>query len=120
MYPDHTILVPDGASDLHLRLFIIAHTGLAGHRGRNATERTLQSVFKWSSLAEDLRAFVHACINCLLTLGGEKISRPFLLAFHGKSLNDLVQFDYIELGDSQNGDKYVLMLFDEHSDYKLF
>ena len=119
-YPDDTIWIPDAASDLQLRLCIIAHTGAAGHRGRDATERALKSVFKWSTLAEDVRAFVRACIQCLSTLGGEKIPRPFGPSVRGTSPNDLLQFDYIELGPSLNGDKYVLMLRDDHSDYKLF
>lgn len=36
------------------------------------------------------------------------------------SPNDLLQFDYIDLGPSNNCDKYVLMLRNDHLDYKLF
>ena len=114
------IWVPDDASDLQLRLCIIAHTGLAGHRGRDATERALMSKFIWSTLSDDVRLFVRSCIHCLSTLGGEKIPRPFGPAVHGTKPNDLLQFDYIELGPSNNGDKYVLMMRDDHSDFKLF
>lgn len=32
--------------------------------------------------------------------------------------NDLEQFDYIEIVPGTDGDKYVLMLRDDHSDYK--
>jgi len=119
-YPDTAVWVPDDASDLQLRLCIIAHTGPAGHRGREATSRALRSYFKWSTVSEDVSTFVRACIHCLSTLGGEKIPRPFGPSVHGTKPNDLLQFDYIHLGPSHNGDQYVLMMRDDHSDYKMF
>lgn len=39
---------------------------------------------------------------------------------HGTPVNDLLQLDYIELGRSNSGDKYVLMLCNDVSDYKWF
>lgn len=119
-FPDGRIWIPEDASDLQLRLCIIAHCGPAGHRGRKATEQALRSKFKWSTLTEDVQAFVRACIHCLSTVGGEKVPRPFGPAVHGTKPNDLVQFDYIDLGPSKTGDKYVLMLRDDHSAYKWF
>lgn len=65
----------------------------------------------------DVKTFVCACIHFLSTIGGEKIPRPFGPAVHGTKPNDLVQFDYIRLGPSKSGDKYVLILRDYHSDY---
>lgn len=97
MYADHTIWVPDGASDLQLSFCIIAHTGSTHHRGHNAPERTLQCVLKWSTLAEDVHAFVRAWIHCLATRGGEMIPPTFGPAVQGISHNDLVQVDYIKL-----------------------
>ena len=101
-------------------LCIIAHTGPAGHRGAASTEQSLSKSFKWSTLQADVRAFVRACIHCLSTSGGEKVPHPFGLSVHGTKANDNLQFDYIDLGASQSGDKYVLMLRDDHSDYKCF
>lgn len=34
--------------------------------------------------------------------------------------NDLIQFEYIELGKSTTGDKYVLMIREDHSGYAWF
>ena len=115
-----TVWIPNDASDLQLRLCIIAHTGTSGHRGLQATEKSLRSKFKWDSLTADVRAFVRACIHCISTTGGERIPRPFGPAFFGTKPHDLVQFDYVDLGPSRNGDKYVLMMRDDHSDYKWF
>ena len=114
------IWIPDDATDIQLRLCIIAHTGPAGHRGAASTEQSLWAAFHWSTMNADVRTFVRACIHCLSTVGGEKVPRPFGPAVHGTKANDLLQFDYIELGVSQSGYKYVLMMRDDHSDYKWF
>lgn len=46
--------------------------------------------------------------------------RPFGPAVHGTGPNDLLQFDYIEIGSASTGEKYVLMLRDDHSSYCWF
>lgn len=99
---------------------IIAHTGPSGHRGAASTESTLRQSFFWSTLTSDVRTFVRSCIHCLSTIGGERVPRPFGSSVHGTSPNELLQFDYIEIAPSGTGDKYVLMLRDDHSDYKWF
>lgn len=43
------------------------------------------------------------------------IPRPYGPAVHGTKPNDLLQFDYIEIGPSTTGMKYILMLKDSHS-----
>lgn len=114
------IWIPDDDAILQLRLSIIAHTGAAGHRGTEATEQALSQRFTWSTLSEDIHLFTKSCIHCLSTTGGETVPRPFGPAFHGTKPNDLVQFDYIELGKSTTGEKHVLMLRDDHSGYCWF
>lgn len=118
--PSGSVWIPDRCSDLQIRLCIIAHTGPAGHRGRDATERVMRKYYFWSTMTTDIRTFVQACIHCLSTIGGGKVPRPFGPAVHGTSPNDLLQFDYIELGPTPDGTKYVLMLRDDHSDYHWF
>lgn len=116
----HSVWIPDACDNLHLRLCIIAHTGPSGHRGVKATESTLRQNFFWSTISPDIRTFVRSCIHCLSTTGGERVPRPFGPSVHGTAPNDLVQFDYIEIAPSRTGEKYVLMLRDDHSDYKWF
>ena len=112
------IWAPDTASDLQLRLCIIAHTGSSGHRGASSTASVLRANYFWSTTASDVRSFVRACIHCLSTVGGGRVPRPFGPSVHGTAPNDLPQFDYIELGPSTDGCKYFLMRRDYHSDYK--
>lgn len=68
------------------------------------------------------RQFLCACLHTLSlnSWGGEKMPPPFGPAVHGTRPNDLLQFDYIDLGDSKNGDKYVQLLRDDRSDCKRF
>eukprot|EP00178_Gracilaria_changii_P000257 TRINITY_DN1027_c0_g1_i1.p2 TRINITY_DN1027_c0_g1~~TRINITY_DN1027_c0_g1_i1.p2 ORF type:complete len:1106 (+),score=114.18 TRINITY_DN1027_c0_g1_i1:5972-9289(+) len=114
--PSNAIWIPKEVEDLQLRLCIIAHTGPAGHRGREATRKALHHHFDWKTLRQDVYAFVKACIHCLSTTGGEKVPRPFGPALHGTTANDLLQFYYIEIGPSKARLKYILMLRDDHSD----
>jgi len=90
---ENAIWIPDEAADMQLRLCIIGHTSAAGHRGINATESDIRKSFFWSTLREDVRDFVRACIHCVSTVGGDKVPRPFGPAFHGTSANDLLQFE---------------------------
>ncbi len=39
---------------------------------------------------------------------------------HGTKPNDLLQFDYIDLGPSNSGNMYVRIMRDSHSDYMWF
>lgn len=46
--------------------------------------------------------------------------RPFGPSLHGTGRNDLLQFDYIDLGTSPDSARGVLMMRDDFSDYKWF
>lgn len=109
--------VPDEDVDLQLRLTVIAHTGAAGHRGLQATLDAVRNEFFWTTISADVHLFVSSCILCLSTTGGGNIPRPFCSALHGTKPNDLIQFDYLEMSPRRSGEKYVLMVRDDHSGY---
>ncbi len=44
---------------------------------------------------------------------GDKEPRPFGPSHHGTRPNDLIQFDYIEMGHSTASFKYLLMVRDD-------
>lgn len=115
-----SVWIPADAADFQLRLCVIAHTGPAGHRARTATLQAIQKEFFWRYMEEDVHKFVRGCIHCISTTGGGSMPRPYGPSFHGTKPNDLLQFDYIELGSSVIGSKYVLMLRDDHSGYWWF
>lgn len=107
--------IPEPATDLQLRLCIIAHTSASGHRGRKATESALQANYDWKTLFADVMAFIKSCTHCCSTTGGEKMPGLFGPPLYGTKPNDLIHFDYIEIVTSYVGAKYVLMIRDNHS-----
>eukprot|EP00171_Calliarthron_tuberculosum_P009514 IDg9514t1 len=44
-----------------------------------------------------------------------EMPRTFSPSVHDKKQNDLFRFDFIDLGTATDGEKYVLMLRDDHS-----
>lgn len=115
--PSNKIWIPQEATDLQIRLFVIAHTSASGHRGQAALITAITSRFHWDTVEKDTKLFVSSCIHCLSTTGGAKVPRPFGPAVFGTKPDDLLQFDYLKLGESTSGDKYVLMMRDDHSAY---
>jgi hypothetical protein len=64
------IFVPD-TSHLRLRLCIVAHQGLGGHRGSATTINWLTTKFTWPGIEADIRTVCFACLHCLRTKGGK-------------------------------------------------
>jgi len=109
--------IPDEADDLQLRLLVVAHCGVGGHRGAESTESTLREEFTWSTLKEDVRDFVADCIHCMMAKTGHKIPRPFAETLHAEKPNDVVHFDFLYMGPSNVDVKYVLVIKDDLSGY---
>ena len=116
----NAVWIPEEAADMQLRLYVIAHTGPAEHRGHAATTKALRDCFERTTLMQDVYDFIRGCIRWLSTQGGGSMPRPFGPSFSGTKPNDRLQFDYIELGPSSIGAKNVLMLRDDHSGYCRF
>lgn len=68
-------------------------------------------------MTTDICTFVQECIHCTSTTGGKKVPRPLGEPLHGTKSNDLLQFDYLELGRTNSGEKYVLLMRDDFSGY---
>lgn len=103
-----------------MRLCIIAHTCTAGHRSTTVINNAISREFYWTTLFEDVDIFFSSCIHCLSTKEEGKVPRPYGPALVGTKPNELVHFDYIELGQSSTDEKYVLMVHDDHSCYSWF
>lgn len=99
------IWLPQEANDLPLRLLVIDHTSARGHRGQSATISAFPNRFSWDTLETDSKIFVSSCIHYLSTTGGEKVPRPVGPAMFGTKPNNLLQFDYLDLANSSNGDR---------------
>ncbi len=75
------IWIPDDEVDLQQRLLVIAHAGHGGHRRQDATFTTLEAVFTWSAMKEDVKVFVNQCLHCL-RVDGFMEPRPWGSALH--------------------------------------
>lgn len=118
--PAILILSSDSYSSLHLRLCIIAYVGSIRHREKASTLASLRQKGFWSAMIPDLKSIVYFYNHCLLTTKGKRIPRLYGPEIHGTAVNDLLQFDYMEIAPSVAAENYVLMLWDHHSDYKSF
>lgn len=102
---------------LSLMIMFAAHCGLSEHRRRKDTMRNIRGNFYWEDLKEYVLSFVDSYIHCLISDSGDKIPRPMLHALHGSCMNEIIHFDYCWMEDSDNGDKYVLVIKDDLSYY---
>lgn len=94
---------------------IIVHTGASGHRRLQSTKATISKQFYWTTLDANVQLFVSTCIQCLSPTGGRRVPRLFEPAVYGTRPNDLIQLYDLEMGSSRTGEKYILMLRDDHS-----
>lgn len=69
---------------------------------------------------EDVRLFVSQCIHCHWKSQGVTVRSPFGPSMFGTMQNDLIQFDYIDLGFNCTGKRYILMVKDDQSGYSWF
>jgi transposase InsO family protein len=110
------IAVPDDRH-LRLRLCIVAHQGLGGHRGIDTTTSWLTERFMWPGMRDDIRVFCHACLHCLRTKGGKTIPRPLLHIPAASSPNEVLHFDYVYIREAAETSvpEYVLIIVDGFS-----
>ncbi|KAH9108632.1 hypothetical protein AeMF1_016210 [Aphanomyces euteiches] len=110
------IWMPDDALDLQVRICVIAHAGIAGHRRIEATTASVEEVFQWSTMKADVKSFVTACLHCMV-IDGESVHRPWGEALLATLPNELIHFDCLSLPEAADGYKYVLVIKDDLSGF---
>ncbi|ETV75951.1 hypothetical protein H257_09910 [Aphanomyces astaci] len=74
------IWIPDDALDMQVRICVVAHAGVAGHRRVEATTASVADMFDWPTLKANVKNFVRACLHCMeslcLGLGAKHCMRP--------------------------------------------
>jgi Integrase zinc binding domain/Integrase core domain len=111
------IWIPPIAEDLQLRICVMSHTGLGGHRGLKTTTDRIASLFHWRTLEEDVRTFCQSCLHCVATIGGDRVHRPLGEAMHADKPNELLHMDFHFMGPSYTMESYLLLLKDDLSGY---
>ena len=113
------VYVPDGR-DLRLKVLILAHSGVMGHRGVEHTVRVVKTHFLWEDVEKDVKTFIKACALCLPTSSG-KVPVPLASTLHTSVTNRLLHADFMFMAAlrerSSHGYRYVLVVKDDASGY---
>lgn len=96
-----SVLILYIASDCQISLCNIVHSGPGGHRRKKSTEKFLRCSLLWTNLMSKNRLIILVCLHFLPTTGGGNIPRPFGSGAHKKNSKDLVQFNYMEIGQKR-------------------
>ena len=107
--------IPPSATELIVRLMILAHCGHMGHRGQTTTKLVLNTVFWIPGLDAKLKNFLDACLLCPHVKGGRVIPRPWSAGIQTTVPNLYLHMDYLYIGDSNDNYKYILVLKDAAS-----
>ncbi|KAF0744145.1 hypothetical protein Ae201684_001287 [Aphanomyces euteiches] len=107
------VWIPLSEGELQMRLCVVAHFGMGGHRGVNATRQVLSDRFWWPHMGEDVAFFVGRCLHCATT--GAHVLRPFGMAPHATKPNEILHWDFLYM---ENG--YLLVAKDDFSQFKWF
>ncbi len=108
------VWVPSSATQLSL--LVLAHQGIAGHRATKATARVLKEHgFWWPAMEKQVKQFVTACLQCLDVGLGEKVPRPYGEQVHETQPYEVIHFDYLYVGESDAGYKYLFICHDDFS-----
>ena len=106
------IWIPDEVTDLKLKILVTSHCGCAGHRGMDLTLSIVREDFVWIGMQEDVKEFVKNCLHCKVSRDAKISPRPLSSAPHGSRPNNVVHCDYLYMGPSEVGEKYVLIVRD--------
>ncbi|KAK1945593.1 Pro-Pol polyprotein [Phytophthora citrophthora] len=114
---DGRIWIPDEATGMQMRICVVGHFGIAGHRGMKVTLLQIKEKFVWTNMAKDVEFFVRRCLHCASTLGGPPQLRPLGEAMHAEKPNELIHWDYLFMEKSDTNLEYVLVIKDDASKY---
>ena len=112
---ENRIYIPND-ENLKAMLCVIAHTGLSGHRGIQTTMNNLNK-FYWPNMINDVKKFCTNCLHCAVADPRQIIPRPFGQQMHAKTRNEILHYDFIQIGPSYNGFIYLLVIKDDFSGY---
>lgn len=91
------ICVPCQSADLQVRLMIIPHNSIAGHRRSSGTQLVLAMNFTCLTLRGDVEIFVRRGVHCVSSIKDNHTPCFFGSALHGAKPKDIVQFDHIRV-----------------------
>jgi hypothetical protein len=118
---DGTLLSKEGriwvpTHSLQIRIMIIAHCSLAGHRGIETTIKNIEKRFWWDSMKSDVQNFVSNCLHCSVNRA-QVIPRPFAEQIHASERNEIIHYDYLYINNRNPTFSYILVIKEDYSHF---
>ena len=114
------IWVPAEEEGLQRCLYALAHQGMSGHRGADATMALLCQHVTWETMERDVTKWRNCCLQCLKNAQGKLVPRPLGESLVAERPGEILCMDYIKLGPSRNGFCNVLLQLDKFSRFVRF
>jgi transposase InsO family protein len=109
---DDDVYVPD-ADKLRMRCAIVAHQGAGLHRKVDAMYTSVRAAkCWWPSMRETLKDISKLCMCCVWTMEGKRIPRATVETLYATKAGEAVTMDFLYIGPSDSGLKYILVLKD--------
>lgn len=122
--PDNQIWVPKEATNLQIRLVVIAHCGSAGYRGIQTTLNALTERFmKRTEKIYIYIFFCKECLHCCVLRERAVVPRTLGTATQVSKLNKVIHFDFLHMSDlvdicEEHEYKELLIIEDEFSHFE--
>jgi hypothetical protein len=115
---NNALWIPERAVELQLRLCVEAHCRSARHRAYEATLGAIKEYLGWTTMAKDVKVVVQNFLHCVATIPGDKVPRALGTQLHATKPNEILHFDFLYIGLSNDGKyQYLLLLKDYLSGY---
>ena len=114
------VWIPRAEKQLQKQCYALAHQGISGHRGKEATLKILRTYVFWDGMEDDVEAWRATCLHCLKLASGTIVPRPLGSQLVAQRPGEILMFDYIKMGNSRSGYAYVLMLVDRFTRRVMF
>ncbi len=102
--------------DTQISILVLAHQGAAGHRSVSVTQKLIENAeLWWPAVQANVATFCASCLHCLDVGLGERVPRPLGEQLHGTRPFDVLHFDFVYIGDSNDGFQYVFCTHDDFS-----
>ena len=110
------VWIPNQAMNIQLRILIVAHTGIEGHRGIKTTLKNVLQFCYWTTVASDVKTFCETCLHCSVNYP-QIMPRPYSETLHANKRNQVLHYDFLYIGSMNPDYQYVLVIKDDFSNY---
>lgn len=109
--------IPPGDTSMQLRICMATYCGRGGHRGATAATQLVAENVTSPTMEADIDSFVENCLFCHLSSAGQKVPWPLEHQAHAGKVGELLHFDFLCIGKSDSGHKYILIMKDDLCGY---